>query len=194
MDFFITIRNKLRFYGILISIPIFTVATICIIAIFSSELTFENRSMGAVLFLYGSVLLVSAFLIAVGVFLILLALKDDKYKDIMSQAEALGDLETIGGLLKKNKRTDLAVGNLYCTDKVLFYYCSRGGFALNPSDIKSLCGLDNIKKTRNHLYYKEFFVDIVLNEGENRRIYVKERNMLPLIDYLTKFYGIENRN
>ena len=123
-----------------------------------------------------------------------MALKDDKYKDIMSQAEALGDLETIGGLLKKNKRNDLAVGNLYCTDKVLFYYCSRGGFALNPSDIKSLCGLDNIKKTRNHLYYKEFFVDIVLNEGENRRIYVKERNILPLIDYLTKFYGIENRN
>ena len=156
-------------------------------------MTFENRSVGAVLFIYGSVLLVAAFIIAVGVFLIFLALKDDLYNKIISQVSALGNTESIGKLLKNTKKNRFAVGNLYCPGQVLFYYCSCGGFAIKPLNITSLYGADVIKKSR-HLYYTEFFVDIVLNEGANERIYVKQKNMLPLIDYLTELYGIENRN
>ena len=101
-------------------------------------LFFFLNSFGNVTPLDFKLLLSSILFLAVWVVLIMLRMNNNEYKEFVRQAQILGDLETVGNMIKNLKSTPVKGGKLKFNESLIFYSDSLSTKLIIPSKITTV--------------------------------------------------------
>ena len=114
-------------------------------------------------------LLYSVLFLAAWVVLIILRMNNNEYKELVRQAETIGDLETVGNMIENLKSTPVKGGKLKFNESLIFYSDSLSTKLIIPSKITTVYA-------ESH-FYKCVHYGVGINYMYENHINIETRSM-----------------